>query len=225
MVIRDRYLLRKSDEFYLEAGHEASINLSLEKAPPLPCTKLCGQVLSGCRPISGATVKILDKNFTPMYHTHTNCNGKFSFINTIMPGVYEIIAVADDYLVSQSRLISLMPHESLFITLKLIPNAELGTVYGIIRDEKNASLPGTQVCISNCNNTCFPAAVTLSNSDGEYLVYGLKPGQYKISAYRKGFSLPEDIHITVYPKEIVCADLYLYRVVTSKGTSKRGNCF
>ena len=220
MVIRDIYLLRKSDEFYLESGHEASINLSLEKVPPSPCTKLCGQVLSGCEPISGATVKILDKNFNPLCHTDTDNEGKFSFINTLMPGVYEIIAVADDYQVSQSRLISLMPYKPLYVTIELRPDkrAESGTVYGTIRDEKNEPLPGTQVYISVCNDVEFPVAITISNSDGEYLVYGLKTGKYVISAFKEGYLMPQSINLSLFPREIARADLYLYKDTALKGT-------
>jgi hypothetical protein len=68
----------------------------------LPCTELCGQVVSGCGPIPGATVKIFDKNLRPICHTDTDREGKFSFINTLMPGDYEILAAADDYLISEA---------------------------------------------------------------------------------------------------------------------------
>jgi len=221
MDIRDIYLLRQSDEFYLEPGHEASVNLALEKAPPLPCTKLCGRVMSGCRTISGAAVKILDRNFKPLYHTYTDLEGNFSFINTLMPGVYEVIAAADDYLVSESRLISLMPSASLYVTIKLSPdkNAGLGTVYGIIQDENNAPLPGAQVCIFECGHAEFPMSVAVSNSDGEYLVYGLDPGNYVIRVFLQGYLFPDDVALELYPKEIACADLYLYRGLSAlKGT-------
>ncbi|SMC34571.1 MSCRAMM family protein [Papillibacter cinnamivorans] len=220
MAIKDIYLLCKSDEFYLKSGHEASINLSLERAPPLLCTKLHGKVVSGCRPVSGATVKVFDKNFNPLYHTITDHDGYYSFINALKPGVYEIIAAADGYLISQSRLISLLPHKSMYVTLQLQPDksVELATVYGVIRDEKNEPLPGTLVYIFNCNDADYPSAVTISNADGEYLVSGLKPGQYWISAFREGFSFPEKIHLSVLPKEMVCADLYLYIDLSATGT-------
>ena len=213
MIVRDIYLLRRSDEFCLEPGEEASIDLSLEKAKPLPCTKLYGQVVSGCNPIPGATVKILDKNFTPLCHTETNKDGHFSFINALVPGVYEIIAVADGYLVSKSRLISLKPLKPLDITIKLKPDkyAEMGTVYGIVRDGMNAPLPGVQVYIFNSNDVECPAAITNTNIDGEYLVYGLKPGEYSISAFLVGYILPKDIEFSLSRKEISCADFYLYR--------------
>ena len=213
MVIRDIYLLRRSDAFCLEPGQEASIDLSLEKAKPLPCTKLYGQVISGCNPISGATVKILDKNFTPLRHTDTDENGHFSFVNTLLPGVYEIVAVADGYLISKSRLISLKPLKPLDITIKLKPDkyAETGTVYGIVRDEMNTPLAGVQVFVFHDNDSERPAAFTTTNLDGEYLVYGLEPGEYSIAGFLSGYILPENIDFSLSSGEINCADFYLYR--------------
>lgn len=81
MVRRDRYLLRRSDEFHLGPGEEATVNLKLQKLPPLPCTKLCGQVVSNKAPVAGATVKILLPDLTPICHTKTGIDGKFSFIH------------------------------------------------------------------------------------------------------------------------------------------------
>ena len=213
MVIRDIYLLRQSDEFYLQPGHEAAVDLDLQKAPPPLRTKLFGQVVSGCGPVSGATVKILNKFFTPLYHTDTDGEGKFSVINTLTPGVYEVVAAAGGYLVSDSRLISLAPSTPLYVTIHLNPDkdAALGTVYGMTRDEKNASLPGVQVHIFGCDDMAFPKAVTVSSPDGEYLVYGLAPGKYVIKAFLEGYLFPYAVPVDIDPKEIVLADLYLYR--------------
>lgn len=220
MIIRDKYLLRRSDEFHLGSGQEASINLKLKKVPPLPCTKLYGQVKSGCKPISGATVKILDKNFNPLYHTETDKDGHFSFLKTLLPGVYEIVAVADDFLVSESRLISLKQYKPLAITIKLKPDksSQMATVYGTIRDEINVPLSDTQVYVFIKDNIKHPVAATCSNSDGEYLVNGLVPGDYSIRAFKNSYLFPESVNISLFEKEIFCADLYLYKDISVKGT-------
>lgn len=221
MIIRDNYLLCRSDEFQLDSGCEATVNLSLKKAPPLPCTKLYGKVTSGCKPISQATIKILDKNFKPLYHTDTDKEGKFSFIHTLTPGEYQLMATAKNYIVSESHLLSLKPSIPLYVSVKLKPdeNAKNGTIYGMVRDEKNAPLPGAQIYISSCVNIDDSEAITISNTDGEYLLYGLKPGKYVIRAFLKGFLFPKNISITLYTNEIECADLYLYREASaSKGT-------
>lgn len=213
MIIRDIYLLRRSDEFYLKPGQEASIDLSLERAKPLPCSNLYGQVISGCGPIPGATVKILDKDFTPLYHTETDKDGQFSFVNILAPGVYVIVATADGYLTSKSRLISLKPHKPIRVIIKLTPYmpADTGTVYGIVRDEINTPLPGVQILISHGNDSAHPSAFTITNTDGEYLVHSLEPGKYSITAFLAGYLLPKNIDFFLSPKENVCLDLYLYR--------------
>lgn len=221
MVIRDIYLLRQSDPFYLPVGHEASVNLALTKAPPLPCTKLFGRVVSGCESVSGATVKLLDRSFKPLYHTETDSEGGFSFIDTLMPGVYELVAVADGYLVSESVLISLTPSVPLRVTIRLVPDgsAEFGTAYGVTRDERNAPLPGVQVFIFSAGDMAFPTAVTVSNTDGEYLFYRLKPGKYVLRAFLQGYYLPQDAALDIYPEGIARAELYLFRKASAyKGT-------
>ncbi len=208
----------------MKPGYEASVDLELKKAPPLPCTKLLGRVMGVREPIQGATVKILDRDFKPLYHTNTDDAGRFSFINTLMPGEYEITAAAEGYKACRSRLISLMPMKTLFVTIRLSPDkiAGLGTLYGIARDEKNAPLPGVQVYVFSQSNIEFPKAVTVSNADGEYLVYGLKPGKYVIRAFLKGWIFPYGITADLDPGGIVCADLYLYMEPSARNGTVSG---
>lgn len=213
MVMRDIYLLSKSEEFHLGSGQESSINLALKKAPAFPCTRLCGRVVSSCTAIPGATVKMLDKDSMPVCHTKTDDEGHFSFVNTLVPGDYEIIASADNYMVSESSFISLFPFVSVYKTIKLTPdkNAENVVVYGTVRNNENTPLPDAQVCVFSCNNMELPTSVAMTNADGEYLFTGLKPGKYAMSALCYGYVLPEEMKIEILPKEIFCADLYLYR--------------
>jgi hypothetical protein len=217
MTIRDRYLLRRSNEFYLAPGQEASVNLALMKAPALPCTTLCGRVKGSCGPIAGATVKVLDRCFRPLCHAETDSGGYFSIADTLMSGEYEVIAAADGYLVSESRLISLKPSCPLYLTIQLFPDrsAGLGTVYGTVRDEKNAPLAGVQIAVFRPGAADDPKAVAVSGPDGEYLVCGLEPGEYRISAFLHGYHFPDEIALRLFPREIECADLYLYREESS----------
>lgn len=213
MVIRYKYILRQSDEFYLKTGDEASVNLYLQKAPPLPCTNLCGRVISRRRGVSGATVKILNRCFKPLCHTTTDKNGNFYFTNILMPGYYEVVAAADGYTISNSCLICLIPFRPVQITIHLLPdkNAKLGTLYGITRDEKNALLPGVQVCVFDYNSIETLKAVTVSSQDGEYLFYGLKPGKYVIKAFLKGYVFPNEITLDIYPQYYTRLDIYLFK--------------
>lgn len=220
MANGDMYLLRKSEEFRLESGQEASINLKLRKKQPLPCTEIYGHVVSSGTEIQGATVKVLGMDFCPICHTETDREGEFSFIDTLMPGNYQIIVSAENYLVSESRFISLIPYIPLYVTIKLDPdkNAENAAVYGTVRNGENIPLPNAQVRIRDKSRKCR-ANVTTANSDGEYLFTGLKPGKYVISAICDGYTLPEEIAVEVLSKDIFCADLYLYRNTSAaKGT-------
>jgi hypothetical protein len=193
----------------------------LEKIPPFPCTKLTGKVVSEGKRIAGATVKILDRKFNPLYHADTDGEGNYSFKNIIMPGDYEMISVADGFSVSESYKISLLPFAPLSVTIHLIPNrkTKLGTIYGIVRDEKNNPLPGVEVSISQSNNVEHNNAVAVTNSDGEYLIYGLRPENYMLSAFLQGYALPDEISVELNPQENACADIYLYRQQSAlKGT-------
>lgn len=211
-MIQDIYSLKRSDEFFLGPGQETVINLVLEKALPFPCTKLYGQVVGDIKPISGATVKLCDTNFNPLCHTVTDCRGSFSLIDTLPPGDYQIVAVANGFQTSESSLISLKPHHISHITIRLSPdkNAALGTVYGVVRGETNRPLPKTQVYLFNANDMVYPVAVTTSNADGEYLIFGINPGNYAIAACRRGYILPEKICVSILSGEVSLADIYLY---------------
>lgn len=214
MFRRDIYLLSRSEEFHLDPGQEASININLKKAPPLPCTKLYGQVISiNCANIQGATVKILDRNFHPVSHTETDEKGTFSFINTLIPGDYKILVSAENYLVSESNLISLRPFVPSYTKIKLSPdrNAAKSVVYGTVQNRENIPLPNAQVYIFSHDNKTCPINVATTDADGEYLITGLTPGKYVLSASFFGYTLPKKINIEIFAKEYFCADLYLYR--------------
>ncbi len=221
MVNRYMYLLSKSEEFHLDSGQEASINLKLEKAPPLPCTELSGQVVSNCTNVQGATVKILGKNSEPVCHTETNIDGEFYFINTLIPGDYEIIVSAKNYLVSESIFVSLKPFAPLYVSINLKPDedAENAILYGTVRNSENVPLPNVQVCIYSDRNIGCPMNITITNANGEYLFTGLNPGKYTISAFSYGYTLPKDITVEILPEDIFRTDIYLYRtVLVAKGT-------
>lgn len=221
MAAGDMYLLCKSEEFHLDSGQEASINLALKKVPPLPCTKVCGHVVRNCTQIQGATVEILGMDFSPVCHTETDSAGVFSFVNRLMPGNYQVIACAEHYLVSKSRFISLMPYVPLKIMIQLEPDRNTGnaTVYGTVRNGANIPLPNTLVRIRGNEDTEFKVKKAKTSTDGEYLLADLKPGKYVISAMCNNYTLPQEVTVELLPGDIFCADLYLYRNISEeKGT-------
>lgn len=94
MVIRDSYLLQRSEQFNLCPRQEMTVDLSLKKAPKEPCTVLMGSVAGNCAQIEGATVKVIDRCNKPIAHTVTDNKGKFIFENILPPGEYKVIATA-----------------------------------------------------------------------------------------------------------------------------------
>jgi len=220
MVIRDSYLLQRSAEFTLEPRQEASVDLSLEKVPVPFNTCLSGRVVDKCGPIKGATVKAFNISYMPITHTFTDCEGKFAFVNILPTGVYKIIATANEYQVSSDYNISLSPYKPYWLTIKLRhDDFPLGTVYGDIYDRTNTAISDAEISIVDYYHPNRLKALTQSNSDGEYLVYGLNKGKYLIAATKEGFVLPEKIIFVVDLPEIIRIDLYLYEdVLSRKGT-------
>ena len=100
MVIRDIYLLQRSEQFNLGPRQEMTVDLSLKRVPKELCTVLIGSVAGRCGQIEEATVKVLDRNNMPVAHTVTDQKGRFVFENILPPGEYKVIATAEGYRVS-----------------------------------------------------------------------------------------------------------------------------
>ena len=97
---KDGYLTPQVISVTVVANRPTTVDISLDAVP-------------------GATVKLFGRGFVPLHHTETDRSGNFSFLNTIPPENYEIIASAKGYKVSESLIISLIPHWPLYITIRL----------------------------------------------------------------------------------------------------------
>lgn len=212
MVIRDLYLLQRSDDFHLLPRQEAQIDLALVKITPVPNTALSGLVLGVCGPLAKATVKVLRMDNAPLMHTVTDKNGFFSFKNMLPAGDYRVLATADRYRVSGDYHVSLLPNRPKYMILRLEYSALScnATVYGMVRDNSGAALSDVEIRIYDLRCTKKMAACSRSNSDGEYLVYGLKPGKYQIMAQKSGYVFPQPATFQCLPNDILPLDLFLY---------------
>ena len=212
MAIRDRYLLQRSEQFILGPRQEMTVNLSLQRVPKEPCTVLTGSVSGKCGRIEGATVKVFDTNNKPIAHTCTNEEGKFVFKNTLQPGRYKVIATAEGYKVSRVYGIVLEPGKpvSIIIWLEVSDYLDLAAVYGVVYNEVNSGLATVKVMIAEYDRPEAYEALTQTNTDGEFLVYGLKPGRYWLSALKEGYILPQKIPFELTPNEKACQNLFLY---------------
>ena len=212
MIIKDRYLLKRSEAFHIKPRQEVSVDLSLEKAPVPPHTLLTGQVAGKSGPINMATVKVLDRKSQPVAHTTTDCHGRFAFENVLMPGIYVVIATANGYKVSADYKLSLEAYRPVNLFIRLEPSklTECGTVYGVCYDELNQALPDVQLRIYEDEKSESEAALTQSNDDGEYIVYGLKQRKYSMTAVKAGYILPSKITFELFPGEMTCLNVFLY---------------
>jgi len=64
-------------------------------------------------------------------------------------------------------------------------------VFGVVRDESRAVLPGATVTVTSPAMPGGPVTV-VSNEQGEYRLVGLTPGIYKMSVVLNGFSTDEE---------------------------------
>jgi hypothetical protein len=71
-----------------------------------------------------------------------------------------------------------------------------GTLFGVVRDESRAILPGTTVTVSSPAMPGGPATV-VSNDRGEYRLVELMPGVYKMTVSLAGFSTYEEADLRV----------------------------
>lgn len=212
MVIRDIYLLQRSAQFNLQPRQEMTVDLSLKKTPKEPCTVLTGSVAGKCGHIEGATVKVLDRNNKPIAHAVTDHEGTFIFANILPPGEYIVIATAEGYKVSKVYRLVLKSRRPVLICIWLEASdyLNLATVYGVVYDKVNSVLVNAEILITDYDKPEICEAFTQTNADGEFLVYGLKPKKYWISASKKGCFLPQKISFELTPNEIACVNLFLY---------------
>ncbi|MGH9534719.1 MAG: carboxypeptidase regulatory-like domain-containing protein [Terriglobales bacterium] len=73
--------------------------------------------------------------------------------------------------------------------------SSLGTIVGAVKDASGASVPGSQVTVTN--TATGVAQRTVTDRTGHYVFPGLIPGQYTVEASAKGFSPQQANHITV----------------------------
>ena len=222
MIIKDIYLLERSEEVKISGREEVNINLSLEKAPLEFNTKILGKIIDKCDDgIKDATVKIFTLDYTPVEHTTTNCRGDFVFENIIPPGEYYVIATAPTYKVSKSYKVTLKQNSIVQLNIQLDreEGSCLGVLYGYITDGFGKGLNNATVKVFSYDNPDNLVAITHTNDDGEYLVYSLIPGKYFITAEKTGYYLPSKVLVTIDGKKFKKLNLALSIIIPeNKGT-------
>src|SRR5881396_1134499 len=84
---------------------------------------------------------------------------------------------------------------------------DLGTIRGTVTDSTGAVIPGAMVTVTDTLTSA--TRETKTNSQGNYEMFGLKPGTYKVTIAAPGMSKKETTDIVLNGSDTVSADAVL----------------
>jgi len=97
------------------------------------------------------------------------------------------------------------------VTLLLLPPAYAaslpGDIHGVVRDSEGQPVAGAQVLVHNVDENTDHAV--LSAMDGAFLVKGLKPGQYHLTASKEGCRVSQDTTVKIASDESLAVEMTL----------------
>lgn len=183
--------IKQGQGFSLSEGASRTINFTLEDDPAMQLAIIAGDLFQTgtTNPVGGAVVTLfeVDQNGieTLSAITHTNEFGQFVF-REVANGEYSINISALGFIsdsisvsvTSAPQIISVQP------TLQPDPNAQNGTVSGVILDNLNAPIDRADVILYevNADDSLTPVAFTKTNSAGVYLFINVPQGTYKVKS-------------------------------------------
>ncbi|MCF0238292.1 MAG: carboxypeptidase regulatory-like domain-containing protein [Sphaerochaetaceae bacterium] len=147
--------------------------------------KVKGNVtLDGAANHEGVNILLLQEGNPTSYSTITNQTGDY-IINNVAPGTYTILASKDGYVSSNDKLVTIVPAtESTVDSISLA--VSIRSITGKVDLELTNDEAGALITATNINeNTLIYSAI--SNSDGNYSLAGMKPGEYLISISKAGY--------------------------------------
>ncbi|MED4278752.1 carboxypeptidase regulatory-like domain-containing protein, partial [Priestia megaterium] len=159
-----------------------TVNLVL---PPNPAS-IEGVVLDvNKNPIPNAIVQVLDSNDTIIGTAGTDSNGNYS-IGNLPPGSFTTVVTAPNF-GSQISGVTLEPGDVITgVNFSLVPNP--GGISGLITNETNGEpLTNVTIVIRQSIGSGIAIATVTTDSSGNFLVQGLSPGSYTVTASSPGF--------------------------------------
>lgn len=159
-----------------------SVNITINPNP----ASISGTVLDPIgTPVSNAVVRVVDANETLLGLAGTDANGSYT-IGNLPPGSFTVIASAPDF-GSALTGVTLQPGGNVpNVNFTLTPNP--GSLSGLVSNGANgAPLPGATVVVRQATGSGVIAATVTSGPDGNFLVQGLAPGSYTVTASLSGF--------------------------------------
>ncbi|SFS43689.1 carboxypeptidase regulatory-like domain-containing protein [Marininema halotolerans] len=158
----------------LTPGEEETLNFQLFPNPG----SIQGSVLSTSgTPLSGAILRITDKNGVLIAYTLADENGVF-MVNELPPGEYTINAHANLF---QNQIIGAIVNSDVMTLTQIVLQPNPGTLQGTVSPATN----GTLVKMYTGDNIFLVTLVTDPN--GHFFITGLAPGNYILTATQPGF--------------------------------------
>ncbi|WP_051314637.1 carboxypeptidase regulatory-like domain-containing protein [Alteribacter aurantiacus] len=172
---------RSNTGVIVNSNQTTTVTVTLERDP----SRIEGRVViqGTTTGIAGATVIVRNRADLFVGRAITDPNGFFVIEN--MPSGFFTITADSEGFGSQSVGIQLLPNETTRVTLEL--SETIGSVAGgVINLDTGEDLAGVTISIRNFQNVLIRRVIT--NDLGEFLIEGLAPGTYLISADLQGFS-------------------------------------
>ncbi|MCW3489275.1 carboxypeptidase regulatory-like domain-containing protein [Dethiobacter alkaliphilus] len=132
-------------------------------------------------PLEGATVNVLDGNFTQIATVQTDINGMY-LVEGLAPGSYILVITATGYGEKNAGVIIVF---GIVKTVDAALDPLPGEINGQVLDSDDNPLPSAVINIYDSANILV--AITLTGQDGRYSVPGLAAGKYQVRADADGF--------------------------------------
>lgn len=154
--------------------HMRDWNDLVKYTPPGGQGVISGAVRDGSgQGISGATVSTSNGG----YSTTTAGDGSYSL--TVASGIYNVTASATGYLSQTVNNVSVSPGQT--VTQNFTLYVQPGSISGYVRDSAGTAIPNASV------STNPGGYSTTSGTDGSYVLSGVAPGAYTVTASKTGY--------------------------------------
>ncbi len=225
MAFKDLYKLGQSQTGSVsELGQEIRLDLQLEDNVFVDVGTVFGNVTDDeGNPVEGATIKITDTNYNPLYHGTTDANGDYTINNVSSGNQYFVFAIKDTYDLNQGISFVMQAGQQIERNFILTPVSSTNNclVAGEIDNEDGDKLQGVTVRLYDAADPENPILLktTHTNQFGQYTFFDLPQGLYKVSAYKQGYQNIEVNFVIDAPNQVRNINISLsIDPVTKKGT-------
>lgn len=192
-IKKDLYQLGQSTAQALTTvGQEIRIDLNLVNNKLINGGTITGTVTDeNAAPISGAVIKIMDNDYTPLAHAITNSQGTYLFSPFKAGTNYRIFCSAPGFALATLDQFSLLDEQSLNKDFSLVkdPSLTKSLIAGDVFDVNNKPIEGAIVNLFSLDEKLAETLVAMvfTNKYGQYAFRELENNNYKIEIGALGF--------------------------------------